>query len=102
MACALFMPIGFIYGLITAPDRKKYIWDICASIDQTGGVVCQHLFNKTLLIDPTIHPFGNEDEKISTVIGINLKQNNLTKTGWWVNRKLDKIFGTNHSINSVG
>jgi hypothetical protein len=94
------MPIGFIYGYFKAKDKKKFLFNVCSSIDQTGNVICGDWFNKILLIDPTIYPFGNEDEHISTVVGINFNINNLTKTGLWVNDKLEHIFGTNHSINS--
>lgn len=95
-SCILF-PISLMYTLFRSivigllrPLRLKpikYILDLCKSIaigiDQLGNVVCQDVFNDTL-IKKTGHKFGNPDETVSRVLGINKKTNTLSKFGkWW-------------------
>lgn len=51
-------------------ELNNYFYGLAFSFDQTGNVICQHLFN-LLLMKPGGHKFGNPDETISQVLGIN-------------------------------
>lgn len=100
----IFAPIGFIVTLI--PKRnwwwhiKKYSFKLAHTIDQSGNVVCEDMFNYTLIKKNAVNKFGNPDETISSVIGKNKVKNNLTKTGNILDNILDKI-DPNHSIKSI-
>lgn len=80
----ILLPIGWFYSLITLrSDLKKlnsYAKLIALSIDQLGNVVLSNLMNDTL-IKENGHKFGNEDETISKVLGINKYYGKLTKLG---------------------
>ena len=56
------------------------MFDLAHSIDQTGNVICERLFNH-ILIKSRIHRFGNPDETISSVLGKNKVINNLAFLG---------------------
>jgi hypothetical protein len=88
------LPVGFAFQIITALFRgiDKYLFRMAKSIDQFGNVVCEHLFNVTL-IKKGGYKFGNEDVTISHVLGMNKKFNNLTFTGKalsWLLNAIDK------------
>ena len=88
------LPVGFAFQIITALFRgiDKYLFRMAKSIDQFGNVVCEHLFNVTL-IKKNGYKFGNEDVTISHVLGMNKKFNNLTFTGKalsWLLNAIDK------------
>ena len=76
------LPIGFAFQVITAFFKAidKYLFRIAKSIDQLGNVVCEHLFNVTM-IKKDAYKFGNEDVTISHVLGVNKLNNTLTLTG---------------------
>ena len=78
----VLLPVGFVFQVIAALLRgiDKYLFRIAKSIDQLGNVVCEHLFNVTL-IKKGGYKFGNEDVTISHVLGMNKKINTLTYTG---------------------
>lgn len=99
----ILAPIGFIFGLLPREDwwerTQKYLGRISYTIDQSGNVICKDLFNYAL-IKNDIEEFGNPDETISSVLGKNKKNNNLTPVGEWLDGILDKI-DPNHSINSI-
>lgn len=112
IAVALFIliaPFGVLYGLGASFFRVKfkegfakiggYFMSIAISIDQSGNVFCKELFND-VLIRPKGHPFGNEDETISSVLGKNKLGNTLT----WAGKLLDKllnVFERDHSVISI-
>ncbi|MDB4301943.1 hypothetical protein N9924_00100 [bacterium] len=92
----ILFPIGFIYSLISLRFRfSSYLKVIAISIDQLGNVICGELFNDTLIKGDTFnikpHNFGDEDETISMVLGINKERGTLTKLGEWVSSILNKI-----------
>lgn len=86
------LPVGFAFQIITALFRgiDKYLFRMAKSIDQLGNVVCEHLFNVTL-IKKRGYKFGNEDVTISHVLGINKKINTLTYTGKLLSKLLNLI-----------
>lgn len=97
----IIIPIALVYALIKLflKGTKKYFFSIAVSIDQTGGVVCQHLFND-LMVKPNGHRFGNEDETISSVLGKNKATGTLYGIGKalsWLLNAIDK----NHVENSI-
>jgi len=98
LATILF-PIGFIVAMFY-PKREEYMYKIALGIDQLGNVICDKLFNLTLIYPSSIYKFGNEDETISSVIGKNKKTNTLTFAGRLLDWLLD-IIDKNHSIKAI-
>ena len=84
----------------TVKNLAEYFRDVALSIDQTGNTICQHLFNAILIEQHSIYRFGNMDETISSVLGKNLVNNSLTKTGRYITYILDTL-DNNHSIKSI-
>ena len=90
----VILPIGFAFQAIASVFRTvdKYLFTIAKSIDQLGNVVCEHLFNVTL-IKKNGYKFGNEDVTISHVLGMNEKTNSLSFAGKmlaWLLNTIDK------------
>ena len=90
----VLLPVGFAFQIITAIFNgiDKYLFRIAKSIDQLGNVVCEHLFNVTL-IKNNGYKFGNEDVTISHVLGMNEKTNTLSFAGKllaWLLNTIDK------------
>ena len=84
-------------------EKKVYhLWlrRLALSLDQLGNVIADDLFNWLLIRDDHIARFGDEDETISSVIGKNYLENNLTMLGRAL-RYLLHILDTNHSVNSI-
>lgn len=106
---AMFIPVGVAYSftklIITVRCKTvfkrmdSYFKVIAISVDQTGNVIMQDIFND-LLITKDGHKFGNEDETISSVVGKNLVKGTLTKYGKVLNLILENL-DENHSINSI-
>ncbi len=91
---AIVLPIGFSFQIITALFKgiDKYLFRMAKSIDQFGNVVCEHLFNVTL-IKKNGYKFGNEDVTISHVLGKNEQTNTLSFLGRklaWLLNTIDK------------
>lgn len=78
-----------------------YELDKAASRDQTGNVVHHIIFNK-YLIDINGYKFGDKDETVSGVLGINevLHYIESKKLGKWLVTKLNNI-ETNHCKISI-
>lgn len=79
----VILPVGFTAGLLVSLLKWRlsaYLFSVALTIDQSGNVICQHLFN-ALLITRHGYRFGNEDEVISSVIGKNQQRNTLTLLG---------------------
>ncbi len=105
----LFFPLGIVYSTIKfivtfkGKESIEYISDffysIASSIDQTGNVVCQDLFNDTL-IKKGAFKFGHEDEKISSVIGKAEDRKKLTKTGWFLRNVLN-FLDKDHAFRAI-
>ena len=90
----ILLPVGFAFQIITAIFKgiDKYLFRIAKSIDQLGNVVCEHLFNVTL-IKKNGYKFGNEDVTISHVLGKNEETNTLSFAGKllaWLLNTIDK------------
>ena len=91
---AILLPVGWLYSLFTLRLSIKrlgsYFKTIAISIDQLGNVVLSNLLND-VLIDKNGYKFGDEDETISKVLGINKANNTLLKTGKIVSSVLNRI-----------
>jgi hypothetical protein len=90
---AVLFPIGFIYSILSLRFKfSSYLKVIAISIDQLGNVVCAELFNDTLIKKGlNVFEFGNEDNTISEVLGINKRSGDLTRLGFLIATILNKI-----------
>lgn len=109
----IFFPLGvaystikFIIRFVTTLKVKEcldyisdFLYSIASSIDQTGCVVCQDLFNDTL-IKKGASKFGHEDEKISSVIGKAEDRKLLTKVGFFLRNVLN-FLDKDHAFKSI-
>lgn len=106
----ILTPIGVLFTIVKflIKDKKQLInilsdmfFKHAQGIDQTGNGTLYILFNALFIKDDSKHPFGTVDETISSVLGVNKLNNNLTIFG----KVLDKILSLlddNHSIKSIG
>lgn len=69
-------------------------------IDQIGNGGFYLIFNDFFIKDDNIHPFGDVEETISSVMGVNKINNNLTLVGKLLDGILSLI-DDNHSIKSI-
>jgi hypothetical protein len=94
-------PIGMLYSLLKLSFGylNAVLKTFAIGIDQFGNVACKDLFNDTL-IKKGGHRFGNPDETISKVLGLNKATNTLTKTGRALADFLNFI-DPNHVENAV-
>ena len=99
--CLNLIPLGYLYSFITLNKVQfpKYLMKIAISIDQSGGVYMSSFLNKVLIKDGSFQ-FGNPDETISSCIGRNKRDNNLTNLGKLIDIFLDSM-DRDHSINSI-
>ena len=90
----ILLPLGWLYSLVTLRLSVKrlgaYFKTIAIAVDQLGNVVMSNLLNDVLIKDYG-YKFGDEDETISKVLGINKANNTLLKTGEVVSIILNKI-----------
>ena len=93
LAIVLF-PIGCLYSIITFRFNKRklnsYAKTIALSIDQLGNVVLSTLFDD-IFIKKDGYKFGDEDETISRVLGVNKKMGTLTRFGRLIALVLNKL-----------
>ena len=90
----ILLPLGWLYSLVTLRLSVKrlgaYFKTIAIAVDQLGNVVMSNLLNDILIKDYG-YKFGDEDETISKVLGINKANNTLLKIGKIVSSILNKI-----------
>lgn len=99
---ALLAIPGIIWGVIRAGSFARinnFFYWIAFSMDQTGNVLCQYLFND-LLITNKGHRFGNPDETVSHVLGKNKLQGTLTRLGKMICGILN-LLDKNHVENAA-
>ena len=104
---SIVFPIGLIYQIITLFKKRNlsiylsdYFFKLAQCVDQLGNVAYRGLFNGVLITKESKAAFGDNQETISSVIGKNLEDNTLSKTGIWLNKILN-IIEPNHSIISI-
>ena len=104
----IIIPLALLYALFYTWKSKNNIVEFLENVllkysiglDQIGNATCYIFLNNVIIKNDTIHSFGNIDETISSVIGKNKLQGNLTICG----RILDYILNlidNNHSIKSI-
>jgi hypothetical protein len=80
-------PLGWVYSMITFRLSFKKLgnyWFVMAvSVDQLGNVVMSTLFND-MMIKKYGHKFGDEDQTVSMVLGVNKAMGTLTKFGKFI------------------
>jgi len=99
IALFLFITIGSVSFVYTVIKRllnacNSYFWQISLSLDQSGNVICQDPFNDILLKPEAEVKFGNEDQTISYVLGVNKKEGHLFFAGKvlaWIINLIDKM-----------
>lgn len=91
--CTVFTIYTFIKYLFSLKFKKlnKWLYNIAFSIDQMGNVWGGPMMNDCLLINTVEEKlYGNPDETISHVTGVNKLNKNLTALGRFVAKGLDK------------
>lgn len=89
---SLISPIYLIGGILLSGNLKdisNYFHNIAFAIDQLGNVMGGPLMNKWLLKKNPAKLYGNPDETISHVTGVNYKAEKLTSFGYFVAHCLD-------------
>lgn len=90
--------IAFVYSVIKLSvqgrwaDLSQYFWDCALTLDISGNVICQHLFND-LMIKPNGFRFGKEGVTISKTLAVNKKKGTWYPIGkglGWLLNKIDK------------
>jgi hypothetical protein len=102
VAVVLFVPIasaGFIYAIVKNAIKgifyflSEYFWLAALSLDQSGNAICAELFNDIFLKKNPAKKFGNPDETVSHVLGVNKEAGTLNYFGLglsWILHLLDK------------
>lgn len=93
-----------VYSLLRVSSFKEagdYFFELAKSIDQFGNALGKYIFND-LFVSKGGYRFGDIDETISSVTGRNYQANTLTPSGKLFRVILDKAFGKDHCINSIG
>lgn len=86
------LTLPFLIGgvLLTKPTKwSKYFKNIAFAIDQLGNVMGGPLMNFVLLKKEPIEYFGNVDETISHIVGVNYLANKTTIFGTALAKILD-------------
>jgi 8-oxo-dGTP diphosphatase len=101
----VFTPFGVLFAVFSFKHFIKTLSNMmfvgAKSIDQFGNAFCFLFLNAVFIKNDSIHPFGDEDETISSVLGRNKLINNLTKTGILLDKILN-FFDKNHSVDAIG
>jgi hypothetical protein len=94
--CVVIFPLGVLVRMFYQ-NVGEYLFRILISIDQLGNVVCDKLFDLTLVKG---HYFGDEDETISSAMGRAKLNNHLTFTGKLLDSFLN-LLDKNHTIKNI-
>lgn len=98
-ASIMLQPIGILWGVIMIlcnsntpiTELSDFFLNVAKSLDQTGNVTCQYPFNHFLIKIDASEKFGNEDDKISYVLGIAKREGKLTETGIYLVDFLNRL-----------
>lgn len=106
----VMLPLGLWWGIVKAfyhhdfrtgcslANHKMIL--LATALDKYGNVVCAELFNAILITKGSAYPFGHIEQTISQVIGYNLINGTLSKTGKLLNSILN-FFEPNHSLKAI-
>jgi hypothetical protein len=90
----ILFPIGWMYSLITFRLKlsrlNEYAFTIALSLDQLGNVVLANIMND-FLIKSEGYKFGNPDDTISAVLGVNKLKGTLSLAGKAIAYILNKV-----------
>lgn len=90
----ILFPIGWMYSLITFRLKlsrlNEYAFTIALSLDQLGNVVLANIMND-FLIKSEGYKFGNPDDTISAVLGVNKFKGTLLPAGKAIAYILNKV-----------
>ena len=78
----------------------NYFKDCAIVMDILGNVLCQHLFNLTLIKKDSKNKFGKLDYTISKTLGLNQIDETLTWVGILLVKFLD-LFEKDHCLKSI-
>ena len=101
VSCVYTIGLSFIRPRFVLPLFPDLLFTAAKSIDQFGNAFCYLFLNAVLIKHDNIHPFGDEDETISSVLGRNKLVDNLTRTGVLLDNILH-LFDENHTIDAIG
>ena len=90
----IISPLFIVYAFIKFIFNKGltyYLYNTAISIDQLGNVIGAPIMNLCLITKDSKYPFGNPDQTISYVLGMNYKLNSLNKLGLLIVKILNKI-----------
>ena len=105
----IIAPSCILYAAFKSVINKKIslidtlsniLFEHAKGIDQIGNGGFSIIFNDFFIKDDNIHPFGDVEETISSVLGVNKIHNNLTLIGKILDNILSLI-DDNHSIKSI-
>ena len=91
---AILFPFFIVYAILKRRNLKsisQYYHNFAFSLDQLGNVVGGDLMNDLLLKKDPAKLYGNPDETISHVTGVNKLAGKLTPVGDFVAKTLNKI-----------
>jgi hypothetical protein len=89
-AYALLALPFFLLGILLSKNKTKYLLNIAISYDQLSNTLGAPLLNK-ILIKKRGYKFGNPDQTLSYVLGLNKKSEHLSKLGKFFTNMLNKI-----------
>jgi hypothetical protein len=105
----ILYPLALVTSLIINFWKRRFkdgisrlnqqFFEIAASLDATGNVICDDLFN-LVLIKKGAYKFGNRKETVSSVLGKNQLAKTLTWSGWILTKILDTI-QAKHCFKSI-
>lgn len=90
----ILSPITMIYAIIKLSFKGgllEYFHKLAFAIDQLGNVMIAPMANDCLLKKDAPKLYGNPDETISHVTGVNYKAKKLTDFGYFVAHTLDAL-----------
>lgn len=96
----ILSPVFILYAIIRTVNKDKYFYDVAFGIDQLGNVLGAPLMNDLLIKKTSKHKYGNPDETISYVTGLNYKDKSLTLFGLLIVKRLNSL-DENHVEKAV-
>lgn len=87
-------PITMLYAIVKLLFKgglSKYFYDLAFAIDQLGNVMIAPMANDVLIKKDAPKLYGNPDETISHVTGVNYLARTLTPFGYFVAHTLDAV-----------
>lgn len=90
----ILIPVFILYAIIRIKKfnlLSNYFTDIALSIDKVGNVIGAPIMNDLLIKKDAVKFYGNQNETISGVTGLNYINGKCTFIGILLSKTLDKI-----------